>query len=137
MNPFRWRLFVLTAAVPVTTAFAQFSEVPTTNDRLRREAEAAPLAMQFTGSTPAELQAWQTTFGDKLRSLLGPHRPPTKWEVRVEERREFADFVRERLVVAADGHPALPLGSTPAKGFAFAPAGKRLAADFYGRTVQV
>lgn len=109
MKQFMFFLLGVGIALHCGAASAQFADVPTTNDLLRNEAEAAPLALQFTGTTAAELQTWQRTFADKLRSLLGPHRPPTKWEVRVEERREFDDFVRERIVVTADGHPALPL----------------------------
>jgi hypothetical protein len=59
--------------------------------------ENAPLAMKFTGKTAEDAKKWQTAFGDKLRELLGPHRPPKTWKT----------FVRE--VKESEGVPSLPV----------------------------
>ncbi|MEX0703497.1 MAG: prolyl oligopeptidase family serine peptidase [Planctomycetales bacterium] len=90
-------------------AEGHFKSAPTTSERIRADAKAAPLAMRFDGSTPDDLAEWQKKFGSQLKSLLGPHRPPEEWETIVEHRQEFDDFVRERLVLKAEGHSDLPL----------------------------
>src|SRR5262245_8115965 len=48
--------------------------------------ESAPLAMQFRGKTAADARRWQAEFAAKLRELLGPHRPPAKWDCVLEKR---------------------------------------------------
>jgi len=85
------------------------TSVPTANDEIVRAATAAPLAMQFHGSTPEELAAWQRTFAAKLRELIGPHSPPAQWTVKALSTREFPDHTREELLLEADGTPSLPL----------------------------
>ncbi|MDX1946986.1 MAG: prolyl oligopeptidase family serine peptidase [Pirellulaceae bacterium] len=77
--------------------------------RIRQEANLAPLAMRFTGSTAAEATAWQRQFGDKLRSLLGDFAPPKTWQTVVENRVEKADHTREELLLSAEGYPTLPV----------------------------
>jgi dienelactone hydrolase len=96
--------------------------IPTNEEEIRRAADAAPQAMEFHGSTPADLQAWQQRFSAKLNELIGPHTPPAQWRSRSLSRVEFPDFIREELLVEADGVPSLPLYVLrPA-----APAGTRL-----------
>src|SRR5262249_29523113 len=65
--------------------------------------------MQFRGSTADECRRWQARFAAKLRSLLGPHAPPARWRTVVERRTDLEDHHREELVLAAEGHPPLPL----------------------------
>jgi dienelactone hydrolase len=84
-------------------------EVPTVDEAIRKQAEDAPLAMQFRGSTADECRKWQEEFAAKLRALLGPHKPPAKWKTTVERTKELDDYRREELVLTADGHPALPV----------------------------
>jgi dienelactone hydrolase len=84
-------------------------EVPTVDEAIRKQAENAPLAMRFRGSTAEECRKWQDEFAAKLRSLLGPHKPPAKWKTTVERTKELDDHRREELVLTADGHPALPV----------------------------
>src|SRR5438309_193267 len=84
-------------------------EVPTIDEAIRKQAEDAPLAMQFRGTTADECRQWQTAFADKLRSLLGPHKPPAKWKTNVERTKELDDHRCEELVLTADGHPPLPV----------------------------
>lgn len=103
------RLICIAAILSTATAYAQFQNAPTSSDMLREAAKNAHLSMQFTGRTPAELKAWQESFSAKLRQLLGPFAPPTKWETIVEERVDLEHHTRERLVLVADGHPRLPV----------------------------
>src|SRR4051794_18243631 len=56
------------------------TEVTPIDERVRLAATKAPLAMQFHGTTADEARRWQSAFGDTLRSLLGPIRPPSVWE---------------------------------------------------------
>jgi dienelactone hydrolase len=84
-------------------------EVPTVDEAIRKQAEDAPLAMKFGGSTAEECRKWQDEFATKLRSLLGPHKPPAKWKTTVEHAKDLDDHRREELVLTADGHPALPV----------------------------
>ena len=83
--------------------------LPTANDEILRAAAAAPLAMQFHGSTAAELAAWQKAFSAKLGDLIGPHSPPRQWTVKVLSTREFPDYTREELLLEAGDTPSLPL----------------------------
>src|SRR5262245_35686455 len=82
---------------------------PTVEERLRRAAENAPLALTFKGSTAAQCRKWQAEFGRKLRSLLGPHAPPPKWKTRTHGVVKLSDHVREELLLEAEGHPPLPV----------------------------
>lgn len=72
-------------------------------------AKTAPLAMRFKGETKAEFEHWHKTFTAKLRSLLGPHRPPAKWTTTQRERTERDDHIRYDLLLSAKGHPTLPV----------------------------
>lgn len=70
--------------------------------------EAAPLAMQFRGKSADEARRWQAEFAFKLRELLGPHRPPAKWDCRLERRVELSTHVREERLLTADGLAPVP-----------------------------
>jgi dienelactone hydrolase len=83
--------------------------VPTVDDEIRRLADAAPLSMEFRGHTAADCRRWQADFASRLRSLLGPHRPPSRWKTEVERTVELHDHRREELVLSAAGHPSLPV----------------------------
>ena len=83
--------------------------VPTVNERIQQEAQKAPLKMRFQGSTASECRQWQQKFKTKLQTLLGPYRPPTKWQTTVEAKDQLADHTRIQLVLSANGHPALPV----------------------------
>jgi dienelactone hydrolase len=85
------------------------ARVPGIDERIRKLAEDAPLAMQFRGKTAEDCRQWQGEFAAQLRKLLGPHRPPALWKTVVERRVELKDHRREELVLEADGHPPLPL----------------------------
>jgi dienelactone hydrolase len=85
------------------------AKVPTVDESIRKQAEDAPLSMQFRGTTADECRKWQAEFAAKLRELLGAHKPPAKWKTAVEHTAELDDHRREELVLTADGHPALPL----------------------------
>jgi dienelactone hydrolase len=100
----------LLAGFAIDGAQAQNSvEVPTIDEALRKLAEDAPLSMQFRGGTAEECRKWQSEFAEKLRSLLGPHKPPAKWKTTVERSKDLDDHHREELVLTADGHPPLPV----------------------------
>ena len=90
-------------------AQAATEPLPTVNEEIRRALDAAPLAMQFRGTTPEELAAWQREFGAKLRELIGPHTPPKQWRVKTLGVREFSDHTREELLLESDAAPSLPL----------------------------
>ncbi|HEX4149293.1 MAG TPA: alpha/beta hydrolase family protein [Pirellulales bacterium] len=77
-------------------------------ERMQASERAAPLAMRFHGTTPAEARQWQTVFGAKLRSLLGPIDPPSKWTCTLERRIERSDHVREEQLLTADGLAPVP-----------------------------
>ncbi|MCA9212441.1 MAG: prolyl oligopeptidase family serine peptidase [Planctomycetales bacterium] len=102
----------LSTATAMCADFARAEDadsVVTVDQHIQRLADEASLGMQFRGTTAAECRAWQAKFGDKLRSLLGPHRPPAEWKTMVERVDEFDDHRREHLVLTADGHPPLPV----------------------------
>jgi dienelactone hydrolase len=65
--------------------------------------------MKFTGSTAEECRSWQEGFVAKLRSLLGPHQPPTSYGSVLERTVEFDDHVREERVLTAEGIAPLPV----------------------------
>jgi dienelactone hydrolase len=77
--------------------------------RIRKLAEAAPLAMQFRGTSADDCRRWQVEFAGKLNALLGPYQPPKSWRVIVERSVQLADHRREELVLVAEGHPPLPM----------------------------
>lgn len=89
--------------------FAEERPVPTVQDEIVKAAAAAPLAMEFHGSTPADLSAWQTKFTAKLSELIGPHTPPAAFQTEILSRAEFPDYTREELLLTAKGFPTLPL----------------------------
>jgi hypothetical protein len=110
----RLSIVLLAGLAGLTANLAADSEpppvrLPTANDEIVRSAAAAPLTMQFHGSTPEELAAWQQTFAAKLSELIGPHSPPKQWTVKALSTREFPDYTREELLLEADGTPSLPL----------------------------
>ena len=72
-------------------------------------ADEAPLRMQFRGGSAAECRAWQGRFAAKLRQLIGPHRPPERWETVVEKKVELEDHRRDELILRAAGHRDLPV----------------------------
>lgn len=105
-----WVLTVPLALVPGHRSLAgDAAPLPTVNQEIRRALDAAPLKMQFHGSTPAELSAWQREFGAKLNELIGPHAPPKGWKVKTLSTREFPDHTREELLLEAESTPSLPL----------------------------
>lgn len=79
------------------------------HEAIRSQAERAPLRMKFEGATAEEALRWQTSFSAKLQEMLGPHRPPDRWETIVERRVEVEDHRRDELLLRAGGHPDLPL----------------------------
>src|SRR5262249_15659803 len=85
------------------------SDVPTVDAWIRKQAEGAPLSLQFRGKTAEACRRWQTEFAAKLRSLLGPHAPPARWQTVVERRTDLDDHRREEWVLSEEGHPPLPL----------------------------
>jgi dienelactone hydrolase len=85
------------------------AKLPSINDRLKQDVADAPLSMRFKGATADDCLAWQKDFAAKLKSLLGPHAPPTKWKTTVVSVKEFDDHRREELLLTAEGHPPLPV----------------------------
>lgn len=83
--------------------------VPPIDERIKQLAENAPLTLKFTGTTAEEYRKWQGEFAGKLRALLGPHAPPTKWKTVIERSTDLADHRREDLVLTAEGVPPLPV----------------------------
>ena len=93
-----------------TRCLAQEQTEPrTVDDEVRRQAEAAPLALRFRGTTAEECRAWQEEFAARIRALLGPHDPPGKWRTIVRGSVDFPDHRREDLLLAAEGQPSLPI----------------------------
>ena len=122
MHPFRrpWWRHLLLHVTPVFLALALAlgpgtlpgqdpARGPTVDEQIRKLAAEAPLKLEFRGQTADECRQWQSQFADKLRSLLGPHQPPAKWEVTVERTIKLKDHRREELILTADGHPPLPV----------------------------
>lgn len=85
------------------------SPPPTVNQEILRTLDAVPLKMQFRGTTPEELAAWQREFRAKLETLVGPHAPPKTWKAKTLSMRELPDHTREELLLEAEGTPSLPL----------------------------
>jgi dienelactone hydrolase len=95
--------------LPLVAAAGEPAKVAPINDRLKKDIASAPLTIRFKGTTAEECRAWQTQFAAKLKSLLGPHAPPTKWTTTVVSVKEFDDHRREELLLSAEGHPPLPI----------------------------
>lgn len=94
----------------VLVSMAPAQGQPTTIHReIQKQAANAPLSLQFQGKTAKDCEEWQQSFSKKLRELLGPHRPPGKWEAIAEGRVVLKDHVREQWLLRAEGHPDLPL----------------------------
>ena len=74
-------LFVITA-IPA----GEPEKVPPISERLKAEVANAPLALRFKGTTADECRAWQKDFTAKLKTLLGPHAPPAKWNTTVDRK---------------------------------------------------
>lgn len=111
---------------------ADDNPVPTTNQVIRDQAEHAPLKMQFRGTTADDCRKWQAEFAAKLRTLLGPHKPPRQWKTIVENRQELDDHTRLQLVLSAEGHPNLPVYLLLPKGDAKRPRPGVLAIHGHG-----
>ncbi len=65
--------------------------------------------MRFTGTSAADCRAWQDAFAAKLRSLLGPHQPPSDWKPVLEASVTRDDHVREQWLLTADGVDSVPV----------------------------
>ena len=79
------------------------------HEEIRKLAEQAPLGMQFRGRTAQECRRWQQQFAAKLGELLGPYRPPQRWETLRERSFDFGDHRREELVLRTPGQRDLPV----------------------------
>ncbi|HVC97036.1 MAG TPA: hypothetical protein VND64_25375 [Pirellulales bacterium] len=90
------------------TAAEPSIRVPPVGERMQSLATVAPLAMQFRGSTADEARRWQARFAAKLDEMLGPYRPPEKWDCQLERRVELSDHVREERVLTAAGIAPVP-----------------------------
>jgi dienelactone hydrolase len=99
----------LSVASQVSAGAETAPPIPTTTDEVRKAVTAAPLTMEFHGSSAEELHAWQQRFAAKLNELIGPHASPKKWEARALSHREFPDFTRDEFLLEAEGTPSLPL----------------------------
>lgn len=77
----------------------------TVHEEIQQLAKTAPLAMEFKGSAPD----WQREFRAKLDSLLGAYTPPASWKATQVRRVAFEGYIREELVLRAEGHRDLPL----------------------------
>lgn len=100
-----WISLVL-AGAPLAAADGR---IRTDHEEILAAIESAPLRLQFTGSTSAELTAWQAEFTGKLRHAIGPHAPPAQWRVEKLNTITFPDHVREELLLTAEGGLAVPL----------------------------
>lgn len=85
------------------------TEPRTVDDEVRKQAEEAPLALRFRGTTAEECRAWQAEFAARLRALLGPHQPPKRWKTVVRRTDDLGDHQRCELLLVADGHSPLPV----------------------------
>jgi dienelactone hydrolase len=83
--------------------------LPTLNEEMARALRDAPLRMQFHGTTREDFATWQEEFGAKLRSLIGPHRPPETWTAEQMSSATLPDHTREEWLLKAEGAPSLPL----------------------------
>jgi dienelactone hydrolase len=108
------RRFLATSAallggISLGRAEEPLAKLPTFDEEMKRALREAPLGMQFKGTSPAELASWQGEFAAKLRSLIGPHRPPARWSAEPLSTTKLADHTREEWLLKADGVPSLPL----------------------------
>jgi dienelactone hydrolase len=106
------------AAAGASAAFAEENpppavDVPTALRRLNALAEQAPLSMQFRGGSADEARRWQAEFAERLRELLGPHRPPAQYESILERRVERPTHIREERVLVAEGVAAEGVAPVP------------------------
>ncbi len=83
--------------------------LPTLNHTISSATKSARLTMLFEGRTPQELAAWQQRFSQKMLELIGPCAPPVRWTARTLSTATFPDFIREELLLSADGAPPLPV----------------------------
>jgi hypothetical protein len=83
INPSRRQFLTGSGAVLVGDLIAgpvwaeKTAETMIVDEWLKKQVEDAALAMRFRGSTAEECKKWQAEFAAKLRSLLGPHAPPS------------------------------------------------------------
>lgn len=115
-----WLLAMLGLAVSL--ARAEEPQVPTVDERIRQQAEDAPLRMRFAGGSAEECRAWQAKFAARLKQSLGEYAPPQTWKETLLRRVEHEDHLFEELLLTAEGHPPLPVCVLTPKGAA---AGKR------------
>src|ERR1700736_4345682 len=105
------REFLLALVVAMLTVSALVADDPpsvlTVDEHIRKLAAEAPLKLEFRGKTADECRKWQTEFAAKLRALLGPHQPPTKWKNTVPRTALLKDHRRLELILTAEGHPPL------------------------------
>jgi dienelactone hydrolase len=104
MQTMQWtrRYWIAAAAAPAAAA-------QTVHEEIRDLAAGAPLRMQFRGTTGDEVRSWQQRFRTRLKELLGPHDPPSRWETVEEARVETGDHTRLTLQLKAEGHRPLPV----------------------------
>src|SRR5688500_14780275 len=84
-------LSAFTAGAAIARAEDPPARLPGIDDEVQRMLDAVPLRMMFRGETAGELAAWQTQFATKLRELIGPHRPPTRWTAKALSNTALAD----------------------------------------------
>jgi dienelactone hydrolase len=95
--------------VPQSARVDESSGATDADTWIRQQADQAPLSMRVRGGSQDECRKWQSQFAAKLRSLLGPYSPPTKWKTVVQRTLDLKDHRREELLLEAEGHPPLPL----------------------------
>jgi dienelactone hydrolase len=99
----------LAGRTPCRISAEEPSHLTDIDDWICQQAKKAPLTSTFRGSKAEECRKWQGEFATKLRSLLGPHTPPIKWETMVRHAVDLEDHRREELLLKAEGHPPLPV----------------------------
>ena len=102
-------VFSVLLALVVSVPTGEPAKVAPILERLKREVADAPLALRYKGDSADDCRTWQKEFAAKLKSLLGPHAPPTTWKATVQSVKELDDHRREHLLLEADGHPPLPI----------------------------
>ena len=109
----RRQFFLASAALLGGAALVRAEEnlprLPTLNEEMDRALRSAPLRLQFRGTTTQELASWQQEFATKLRTLIGPHRPPERWSSEPLSSATLSDHTREEWLLKAEGVPSLPL----------------------------
>lgn len=110
LSPASWSVLSVLLLSPLAVCQDKNPDKPVPiRDWLLRSVEDAPLSMRFQGANANECRAWQKEFAGKLRTLLGPHLPPTQWKSIVRNTTELDDHRREDLLLVAPGHPPLPV----------------------------